>query len=70
MQTEKLVQMANQIAAYFAVYPEERARQGVLDHINAFWEPRMRREFAERAPDIPELHPLARWAAEHISPPN
>lgn len=67
MQTEKLVQMANQISAYFSAYPEDRARREVLDHINAFWAPRMRTELAEYARRGAEMHPLARWAAEQLA---
>jgi formate dehydrogenase subunit delta len=69
MQTEKLVVMANQIAAYFAAYPEERARRSVLEHIDAFWEPRMRAALAECARHDGDcgLHPLARWAAGELS---
>lgn len=69
MQTEKLVQMANQIAAYFAAYPEDRARRDVLEHIDAFWEPRMRAALAEcaRNDGCNNLHPLARWAAGELA---
>jgi formate dehydrogenase subunit delta len=70
MQTDKLVIMANQIASYFAAYPEERAREEVLEHINAFWEPRMRTGLAECVRSDGgggDLHPLARWAAEHLT---
>jgi formate dehydrogenase subunit delta len=40
---QKLVYMANQIAAFFQTMPHEEAADGVADHINKFWEPRMRR---------------------------
>ena len=43
MEAEKLIAMANQIAAYFKVYPEADAVTGVRDHIVAFWTPGMRR---------------------------
>jgi len=67
MQTEKLVRTANQIASYFAAYPEERARQEVLGHIKAFWDPRMRAELADYAKEGGDgLHPLVRWAAERL----
>ena len=42
---QKLVVMANQIAAFFASQPHEDAVAGVAKHINDFWEPRMRRKF-------------------------
>lgn len=39
--TEKLVQMANQIATFFDTQPGNPA-DGIAKHINEFWEPRMR----------------------------
>ncbi|MEI9426710.1 formate dehydrogenase subunit delta [Mesorhizobium sp. Cs1299R1N3] len=44
---EKLVRMANQIAAFFHSRPREEGVAGVAEHINKFWEPRMRRQFFE-----------------------
>ncbi|UCI07634.1 formate dehydrogenase subunit delta [Mesorhizobium sp. B1-1-8] len=44
---EKLVRMANQIAAFFHSKPREQGIAGVAEHINKFWEPRMRRQFFE-----------------------
>jgi formate dehydrogenase subunit delta len=35
---------ANQIALYFAAYPHEEAVAGVADHLNKFWEKRMRQQ--------------------------
>ena len=43
MNTEKLVTMANQIAAFFAAQGEERAVPQIARHIERFWDPRMRR---------------------------
>nr|WP_245419735.1 formate dehydrogenase subunit delta [Phyllobacterium salinisoli] len=34
--------MANQIATFFASQPREEQVSGVANHINQFWEPRMR----------------------------
>lgn len=55
MDVEKLVKMANQIAAFFAAEPERKtAVAGVTAHIKRFWEPRMRREILamlDRGPD-------------------
>lgn len=42
MSPDKLKYMANQIATFFESQPEVDARGGVADHINKFWEPRMR----------------------------
>jgi formate dehydrogenase subunit delta len=39
-----MVHMANQIAQFFASYPHEEAVAGVADHIQKFWEKRMRQQ--------------------------
>ena len=44
MTTNRLVQMANQVAAFFASYPEGEAIDGTASHLKAYWDPRMRRE--------------------------
>jgi formate dehydrogenase subunit delta len=44
---EKLVRMANQIADFFHSKPREEGITGVAEHINKFWEPRMRRQLFE-----------------------
>lgn len=44
---EKLVRMANQIATFFHSKPREEGIAGVAEHINKFWEPRMRRQMFE-----------------------
>lgn len=41
MQPDRLIRMANQIAAYFSAYPHEEAVSGLTDHLKQFWEPRM-----------------------------
>ena len=43
----KLVRMANQIGTFFESKPREEGVAGIADHINKFWEPRMRRHFFE-----------------------
>lgn len=48
MNNEKLVSMANQIAAFFNAYPEADAVVGLRDHIRLFWTPRMRRKLDTR----------------------
>ncbi len=42
MRIEKLVMMANQIAAFFAIQGEERAVPQIAKHLMQFWDPRMR----------------------------
>ena len=45
MKSERLVAMANDIAAFFAAEPDRAAAVGgVVSHMTRFWEPRMRRE--------------------------
>ena len=43
MQPDKLVMMANQIARFFAAQGEARAVPQIADHIEKFWDPRMRK---------------------------
>jgi formate dehydrogenase subunit delta len=63
MQHDKLVMMANQIAAFFAAQGEERAVPQIADHIEKYWDPRMRlRIFAHAAQGAAGLDPLARAA--------
>jgi len=45
MSPDKLVYMANQIATFFQTRKHEEAVAGIADHINNFWEPRMRVQF-------------------------
>ena len=50
MNTDHLVQMANQIGSFFQCYPDAaEARQGIATHVRKFWEPRMRKLILERA---------------------
>lgn len=43
MDTAELTRMANQMAHYFAAYGHDEAVAGIADHIEKFWDPRMRR---------------------------
>lgn len=45
METRDMVRMANQIGTFFKSYGEKDAIDGIAEHINKFWEPRMRRDF-------------------------
>ena len=49
MQPDKLVMMANQIAAFFAAQGTARAVPQIADHIAKFWDPRMRRDIQAHA---------------------
>lgn len=46
---EKLVRMANQIAMFMGTKPHDEGVDGLAEHINKFWDPRMRRKFFEIA---------------------
>ncbi|MBB3144688.1 MULTISPECIES: formate dehydrogenase subunit delta [Phyllobacterium] len=66
----KLVYMANQIAAFFHTQPKDEAVAGVADHINHFWEPRMREQFfAILEQEDNGFDPLVVEAAKHIRKP-
>jgi formate dehydrogenase subunit delta len=47
MEIRDTVRMANQIAAFFKAYGHDEAIKEIADHINRFWEPRMRTAFFE-----------------------
>ena len=67
---DKLAYMANQIARAFGTLPPDRAAEKVADHINSFWEPRMRRQlFALLADNPGKLAEAVRAAAARIRPP-
>lgn len=66
----KLVRMANQIATFFLSQPEAEREKGVANHINKFWEPRMRREFFAIVDAGGEgMLPLVRDAAKLVNRP-
>lgn len=67
---DKLVYMANQIAAFFHTQPKDEAVAGVADHINHFWEPRMRAQlFTILEQGDNGLDPLVIEAAKQIRKP-
>ena len=47
MDVQRLVAMANDIAAFFDAESGNAAPEGVRNHLRKFWEPRMRREIIE-----------------------
>lgn len=66
---DDLVRMANQIATFFAPYPEADAIEGVRDHLVKFWDPAMRRELVALARDRgAALHPLVVKAIDKLAP--
>jgi formate dehydrogenase subunit delta len=67
MQIEKLVMMANQIAAFFAAQGDERAIPQIANHLEKFWDPRMRAQVvAHLDSGGAGLHPLARAAVQNL----
>ena len=67
MNPDRLIYMANQIARGFRLQGEERAVAQTADHIQKFWEPRMRREIlAVLEAGGSGLEPIARAALGQI----
>ncbi|HXA78100.1 MAG TPA: formate dehydrogenase subunit delta [Candidatus Acidoferrales bacterium] len=67
MEADNMVHMANQIALFFASYPKEEAVAGVADHLQKFWEPRMRKQITEYvAHGGSGLHELAFEAVKRL----
>jgi formate dehydrogenase subunit delta len=68
MNIERLVEMANDIAAFFKTEPVRAdAIAGVKNHLKNFWEPRMRREIvAHLDAGGTGLDELARAAVESL----
>jgi formate dehydrogenase subunit delta len=65
MSLDKLVYMANQIGKFFASQGSEQAVAGTADHIEKFWDPRMRAAiFAHVDAGGQGLDPSARRAIE------
>jgi formate dehydrogenase subunit delta len=70
MQHDKLVLMANQIAAFFAAQGEARAVPQIASHIQQFWDPRMRKAIlAHVAAGGAGLDPLAKSAIAQVRAP-
>ena len=66
MEISTLIRMANRIGDFFEAMPDrDEAAEGIVNHIQKFWEPRMRRELLGFLADRPDgragdyrLHPL------------
>jgi formate dehydrogenase subunit delta len=71
MSLEHLVQMANDIGHYFAAEPRrEDAIAGIANHIEKFWDPRMRRQIEKHLSEGSEgLEELVREAAARLAAP-
>ena len=70
METRDMVRMANQIAGFFKGYGEAEAKTEIANHINAYWEPRMRRDFFAHIENGGDgLHDLVKAAPAHVKRP-
>jgi len=47
MSPEKMIHMANQIAAFFKTQPGNDQAERVAAHLTDYWEPRMRRQLCD-----------------------
>jgi formate dehydrogenase subunit delta len=71
MSPDKMRYQANQIATFFASQPEDEQIEGVADHINKFWDPRMRAKLFEISDESTEgLKPMVVAALEKINRPD
>ena len=61
---ETLRRMANDIARNLAAMGEDKAVLATADHIDKFWDPRMKQ--AIFADDLSSLSPIAREAVRHL----
>ena len=70
MSPDNMIYMANQIATFFESKHHDEGVAGFADHINAFWDPRMRRQLLDHlAAGGAGLKPLAIEAAGKIRQP-
>jgi formate dehydrogenase subunit delta len=70
MSPEKLIHMANQIATFMTTKPAAEGEAGFAEHLNAYWEPRMRTQFfALLDAGTAGFHPLVLRAAAQVRRP-
>ena len=69
MSADRLIYMANQIATFFAVSPEDQAVAATADHLRKFWDPRMRKQILEhlRSTKGRGLSPIALAAIQSLA---
>jgi len=64
-----MIHMANQIAQFFASYPPEESIAGIANHLQKFWEKRMRQQLHEYiAQGGGGLNPLVVEAEKRLTP--
>mgnify|MGYP002621599752 CR=1 FL=1 len=66
----KIVRMANQIGTFFQSKPHREGVAGVAEHINKFWEPRMRRQLFAALDEGEAFLPIVREAAASVRRPD
>jgi len=69
MEHQQLIKMANQIASFFEAYPDKKeAIDGVANHIQKFWAPKMRNLLKEiiKEDKIADIDPLVKDASKLI----
>jgi len=67
MEVQNLIKMANQIGAFFESMPDKKeAQEGVANHIEKFWDPRMRKAFLG-AIDSNQDHTLSSFVKDAIA---
>jgi hypothetical protein len=66
----RIVRMANQIGTFFLSKPHQEGVAGVAEHINKFWEPRMRRQFFAALEEDEAFLPIVREAAAAVRRPD
>jgi len=70
MNAERMAEMVNDIANFFAAEPDRSASvNGVCDHLRKFWEPRMRRQIIAYVRDhgAAGMSELARAGVEKLA---
>jgi formate dehydrogenase subunit delta len=65
MSPDKLAYMANQIGKFFAHQPHDKAVAAIADHLQKFWDPRMRSAILAHFAEV-RLDPLVRQAIERL----
>jgi formate dehydrogenase subunit delta len=68
MSPDKLAYMANQIGKFFVHQPHDKAVAAIADHIQKYWDPRMRSTIMAHLSAV-QLDPLVREAMESLRAP-
>jgi formate dehydrogenase subunit delta len=67
MSPDKLAYMANQIGKFFAHEPHDKAVASITDHLQKYWDPRMRRTIVAEYDSVKgRLDPLVQEAVEKL----